>query len=199
MRKILIIGVGGVGSWLSWFLHDYYKKEQLQEITIHMADGDTVDKKNLLYQKFETSDILDNKAEALAERYQFPFYAISTNITDTQELKNYDCLICAVDGSTFRKMFFNYVFNINPEVYWIDLRSESRTVAAYTKNKKNTYENMLNTLPEKDVNNGSCQYTFETNSGIIQGGNVIAGAIGAQLLLNWYRQDSNTASFIKRF
>ena len=51
--KILIVGAGGIGSWLCYFLHNLNNVYQLHDVSITVADGDTVEKKNLRYQKFD--------------------------------------------------------------------------------------------------------------------------------------------------
>ena len=60
-KKILIVGAGGIGSWLCYFLHDLQEHDQLNNTWITVADGDTVEKKNLRYQKFSIDDITFNK------------------------------------------------------------------------------------------------------------------------------------------
>ena len=198
MKKVLIIGAGGVGSWLAWFLDDYCKKNQFYDVEFTFADHDTVDLKVLGYQKFDKTDLTDNKAQALHARYNFAF--IPKKIESKQQLKGYDCIVCAVDSSTFRRKFFTMMFEDFPKTYWIDLRSEGRTIAYFTKHLKNTLESLLKTLPKEDIESGSCQLEYERSAGIIQGGNRIIGCIGSQLLLNWCRNDDPAPGyFIQRF
>lgn len=197
MKKILIIGAGGVGSWVGWFLHDYDKNAQISDLSVTYADPDSVDLKNLKYQKYDKKDLADNKAQVMNLKYGFNY--IPRKIESEKELDGYDCLVCAVDNTIFRRMFYNYVFNVNKKVYWMDLRSEGRTIAFFCKHPKQTYEDMLATLPKEEVEEGSCQLDYELSAGIIQGGNKIIAAIGSQLILNWYRDDFNPKSLIQRF
>ncbi len=66
--NIYIIGVGGVGSWLTPALTLLTSPEQ-----ITLIDMDTLEEKNLDRQLFKPEDIGRSKAEALAERYQCNF------------------------------------------------------------------------------------------------------------------------------
>lgn len=62
MKKIILVGCGGVGSWLLPALvrqHDH----------VVAIDGDRLERKNLDRQLFDENDLDRNKAEALAERY----------------------------------------------------------------------------------------------------------------------------------
>ena len=64
MRKVLIIGAGGIGS----FLIPLLKKTGLYSITV--ADPDIVEKKNLPYQNYGEEDIGDNKASLMHTRFK---------------------------------------------------------------------------------------------------------------------------------
>lgn len=195
MKKLLIVGAGGIGSWLAENLFYSVKTKQLK-INIYIADNDTVDTKNLTYQNFVEKDLLDNKAEVIANR--FSFQDIQTKIEKHTQLEGYDCIISCVDNTIFRSLLFNYAIK-NPKVYWIDLRSESRTIAFYTKQPTDTLEYLLSTLPKDIVESSSCQLQFELDAGISQRGNKIIAAIGEQLVLNWARGDKNLAKYTHIF
>lgn len=197
MKTLLIVGAGGIGSWLAGNLYESKIHGQLDDLDITIADPDTVDQKNIGYQNFTMTDLLDNKAEVLANRYFM--HAIPKKITDSKILDKYDCIVSAVDNSIFRRTLFDYSFTTKGQFkYWIDLRSEGRTVAIFTKAKQS--KEILNaTLPAQDVDNGSCQLSFELDKGIIQRGNKIVAAIGEQTILNWYRGEPNVNNFSYRF
>lgn len=202
MKNLLIIGVGGVGSYLARALHEYDINDQLFNLQITLADGDEVDVKNLTYQNFKADDILENKAKVLAKKYNFIYIDKNIEIeTMSDQLKNYDAIVCAVDGTYFRKQFYNLMFKSLPETYWLDLRSTGKTVAAYSKNTKLTYDDMISTVPKEDVENGSCQHSFELEHNIVQGGNRIISEIGAQLILTWHRGEykTNPSKFVYNF
>lgn len=198
MKKVLIVGAGGIGSWLCFFIHNLNEFHQFSNCSFTIADYDTVDLKNLKYQNFNKTDLTDYKAEVLGLRYKMDI--LVKKIEKEEELAKYDCIVSAVDGTAFRKLLFKFVYKEeNKNIYWIDLRSEGRTIAFYTKHPQNNLEKMLNTLPENDKENGSCQLEFELENNIIQNGNKIVAAIGSQLLLNWYRNEFNPPQFSMRF
>jgi tRNA A37 threonylcarbamoyladenosine dehydratase len=71
-RKILIIGAGGIGSYLIDTLNNLtgngsYDAE-LYEITV--SDPDTVEEKNVTYQRFTTDNVGKNKAFVMKMNYE---------------------------------------------------------------------------------------------------------------------------------
>ena len=63
MRKILVIGCGGIGS----FLIPLLDKTGLYKIEVY--DPDIIEEKNISYQNFERVDINKNKAQVFDSRY----------------------------------------------------------------------------------------------------------------------------------
>lgn len=179
-------------------MHNFARYDQFgaYDIQIVVWDDDTVDTKNLKYQNFQEFDLSDNKSEVIGLRYDFD-YEIE-RIEDETTLNGYDVVIAAVDNSQFRKKLYNWAEK-NPEAYWIDLRSEGRSVAFFTKHKTNTLEKMLETLADTPEEGTSCQLAYELEKGIIQQGNKVIAAIGSQLFLNYLRLEKNSAKFIARF
>ena len=118
--KIAIIGAGGINSWLIDKIFFAQRTNQINDtIEFHLYDGDQVEHKNISYQNFKSTEILDNKATALANRYlviDHPEF-----VKDELILKPYDVVICGVDNREFRAMLFNYMEK-HPKKYWIDLR-----------------------------------------------------------------------------
>lgn len=194
-RRILIVGAGGIGSWLAYNLYKFDEHKQLSNAEITFADDDTVDLKNLPYQHFEAEDVTDYKTESLSAR--FGFESIVKRLDKPTDLTKYDLVVSAVDNTAFRKLLFETA-EANPDMHWIDLRSEGRSIAAFTKSKNNTLEKMMATIPE-EVKEGSCQREYELANGIIQSGNRIVAEIGAQYILNWLRGDNSAAEFSHTF
>ncbi len=196
-KKILIVGGGGIGSWLAPILYELERHEQLNKAEITIADNDTIEEKTLTYQNFGLEDLTDDKAESLSARYGFG--ARVERIEDPKAFKHFDCVISAVDNAKFRRMLFKAA-DKNEALYWIDLRSEGRTVAAFTKHKVNTLEKMLATVPDEDTEEGgSCQLEYELSAGIIQNGNKIIAAVGSQYILNWLRSEDSPPEFSALF
>ena len=195
-KSVLIIGGGGIGSYICKNIFDMVLKNQINEdITFCVADFDAVEKKNVLYQNFEASDVLKNKAEVIAKKYAF--IPLNKKVESFNDLRGYDCIICCVDNFISRRLLFEYAEQ-NPNLYWIDLRSEGRNIAYWTKHKANTLTKLLSTLREESGSR-SCQLKYKLDKKIIDFGNVIIASIGTQLLLNWLRNDDNDAEFIGIF
>jgi molybdopterin/thiamine biosynthesis adenylyltransferase len=194
--KVAIVGAGGNGSWLMKHLHRLVQKGQISDtISFTVFDGDDVEKKNTLYQDYETQDVLENKSKVMASRYDCK--GVPRYVKDDKDFDGFNVIICCVDNGDFRNLLFRYV-DKNPSVYWIDVRAEGQGVVIYTKNKKNTLETMLATIP-KDSKNTSCQRSYELDNGIIQLGNQIAAIITAQYFLNYIREEENPPVFNHMF
>ena len=138
--------------------------------------------------------------EVLKWYVQFNRNALNVGVTERIEspdiFKDFACIVSAVDNKTFREMMFRAAETM--DFHWIDLRSEGRSIAYYVKHKKNTLDVMLGTLPKEGGEDGSCQLEYEKNAGIIQNGNKIIAEMGAQLLLNWQRNEASKPQYIDR-
>jgi len=194
MAKILIVGGGGIGSFLCGELNRLILNEQIKlddEITI--ADFDNVEMKNISYQNFEVEDIGKNKAEVLSKRYNFN--CLNKKI-DKKDLEGFDFIISSVDNAKTRKFIFEFCFK--NDIYFIDLRAEGRTIAIFTKTKDADKKELIRSLG-KNKENTSCQLKYELEKGIIQQGNFIVSSIASQLILNKLREEENLKEYRYRF
>lgn len=142
--KILIIGAGGTGGYIIPHLYRIaYASERQCRVII--ADGDIVEKKNLIRQNFAECDIGENKAEVMARRYSEVFGIETEYIPDfieseeqlynllsvkqtyswpySDEPKSIPILIGAVDNNRSRIMC-NNVFNKMNDIIYIDSGNE---------------------------------------------------------------------------
>lgn len=203
MKNILIVGAGGIGSWLAMHLYNLNYHGQLQNTSITFCDDDTVDTPNLSYQNFTEDDFMDKKVDSINNRYGFT--VLDTRIVSPAELNAYSCIVSCVDNAQFRNLLFKWAFaKANQDKHWIDLRSEGTSIAAFCKHKTHTLESMITTLgtfnPDANiVEGGSCQREYELSAGIVQVGNRIIASIGAQLILNYIRHTTSPAKFIHTF
>lgn len=93
----IIIGCGGVGSWLVPVITRLLNRED----TITLIDGDKLEAKNLDRQLFDASDIGEYKAQALATRYGCEFRNSWYNAGTMQHSKR-DVLFVCVDNHPAR-------------------------------------------------------------------------------------------------
>jgi len=190
--KILVIGLGGIGSYLIEHLHRLVMNGQieLEEVDITMADSDQVEMKNIKYQNFGQSEVMKNKAMVLGKRYGFR--SIATAISSEEDIKDYNLIILCVDNNETRKLVYEYCLTNKAD--FIDLRAEGRAVAVFGNTSKEETEKIVRELDTKSGNR-SCQLDFELKNGVIQNGNVIVAAIGSQIVLNKLRGEANPAEF----
>lgn len=133
--KIVIIGAGGTGGYVIPHLYRIAFASE-RKCRIIIADGDIVEKKNLIRQNFADCDIGENKAEVMAERYSEVFGIETEYIPDFIESEEQLCnlfdlrssytepkpigiLIGAVDNNRSRVMCHN-VFNRLNDLIYID-------------------------------------------------------------------------------
>ncbi len=195
--KIAIVGMGGIGSHLIEHINQLAEYNQFANCEFTAFDNDTVEPKNLMYQRFGDADVGKPKVKAIFDKYLCAPQVIQNNFATPEMLMSYDIAIICVDSGPWRKGFFNKVEG--SDLFWIDLRSEGRIIAAYTKHKTNTLEKMNGTISEESKEPGSCQNAFELDKGIIQVGNRIVAAIGVQYLLNYLRKEASAPEFTQRF
>jgi len=117
MRKVLVIGAGGIGS----FLIPLLDKVGLYSITV--ADPDNVERKNLPYQNFTEEDIGENKASVMGNRYRSIIGGSQYPILTEKQMQGYDLVISCVDNLGLRKTLYN------SNVKWLDLRAQGRNAA----------------------------------------------------------------------
>jgi len=159
--RIVLVGCGGTGSHLLpnilqyiWAQHTKDKQE-LPEIIL--VDGDSVEQKNLVRQRFTATDLTLNKAAALARRYTSVFgirmNAFEGYISNKEELLQLapsDCpniIIGAVDNHRARMVMWQYFLDRQHQypVFWIDSGNEGWNGQAILGARSNpTGRNLMN-------------------------------------------------------
>lgn len=136
--QIVMVGCGGTGSHLLPNILQYIGSCKLkspgtyQDPSILLIDGDSVEEKNLVRQRFTQKDVGENKASALGRRYGSIFgiklqsvegYITSSkellklmNLHDEQEL----ILIGTVDNNRARAVLWDTFMTHKGPSYWID-------------------------------------------------------------------------------
>tara|TARA_R100001463_G_scaffold30575_3_gene69558 strand:- start:4449 stop:5009 length:561 start_codon:yes stop_codon:yes gene_type:complete len=130
-RKILIIGAGGIGS----FLIPVLDRVGLYDITV--ADPDVVETKNLPYQNFQATDVGQNKAVVMEHNYKTTNKGIKYPILTEKQMQGYDLVICCVDNLSVRRTLYN------TSIKWLDLRAQGRNAALVSHNADPKMYDML--------------------------------------------------------
>jgi len=206
--NVIIVGLGGIGSWLVNRLYWLSENEQFKSDSTFQVigfDADTVELKNLRYQNFNAEDIFESKSASLDWRYESIskskwFTGVNKKILEARQLDEYKpaIIVSAVDNLKFRKLMFD-TYNVGSPVYWIDLRSEGKTVVALTKHADHTPAFLEEMVTGDQEAEGSCQLAKDIEANTIQMGNQIIANIGAQYILNRFRGQPNPAMFIHKF
>lgn len=174
IKKVLIVGAGGISSHMVHYIRYYADRNQFQDMDLTIIDYDRVEKKNLAYSDFETGDIGEYKAKVLGERFGFKY--IMAKLINASQLKDYDVIVLAVDNSQTRDVVYK------SDKFWIDCRSKGIGYSIFYKSQKTT-NNKLNLKRPAE----SCQYSQRLDLGIVDCGNVIAAMFGVAQLLNYFR------------
>jgi hypothetical protein len=200
IHNVAVIGMGGIGSHLMDHINQLSGVGEFEDWTFTIFDDDTIEPKNLQYQKFADAQMGMYKVDAVYENCMDikQLTAENKRVTPDELTKIFDVVIICVDSGKWRREFFEK-HAVNSDMYWIDLRSEGRTIASFTKHKKNTKDGMLKTIESAQEENGSCQLAYELEQGIIQAGNRIIALVGVQYLLNFHHGDMSAPSFNQRF
>tara|TARA_R100001443_G_scaffold72179_1_gene80310 strand:+ start:22274 stop:22843 length:570 start_codon:yes stop_codon:yes gene_type:complete len=174
-RKVLIIGVGGIGSFLVPLL------DKVKMYDISVADPDKVETKNLTYQNFTKEDVGENKASVMGNRYRSIKGGSQYPILTAKQMQGYDLVVCCVDNLSVRRTLYN------SNVKWLDLRAQGRNGAFVTYDAD---PKMYDTLLAGPEGSFSCQGDSwdGSNSGVHFMQVVIAG-IGAQWIQRWFNEE----------
>ena len=180
-RKVLIIGVGGIGS----FLVPILDKVKMYDITV--ADPDKVETKNLTYQNFSKEAVNVNKAKWQEHSYDSVKNYSAYPILTAKQMQGYDLVVCCVDNLSVRRTLYN------SDVKWLDLRAQGRNAAFVTYDAD---PKMYDTLLAGPEGSFSCQGDSwdGSNSGVHFMQTAIAG-IGAQWIQRWFN-DEQVKSFM---
>lgn len=181
-RKILIIGAGGIGS----FLIPTLDKVGLYNISV--ADPDIVEKKNLPYQNFSADDVGENKASVMGNRYRSVMGGSQYPILTEKQMQGYDLVICCVDNLGVRKTLYN------TSVKWLDLRAQGRNAALVSYKADPKMYDMLLAGEERSF---SCQGDSwnGSNEGVHFMQVAIAG-MGAQWTQRWFQNNDEVRDYM---
>lgn len=154
---IVIIGAGGTGGYVIPHLYRIaFTSEHPCRIII--ADGDIVERKNLIRQNLAECDIGENKAEVMAERYSEVFGIETEYIPDFIESEEQLCELLDVKGK------------------WNEPKPIGILIGAVDNNRSRVMcHNVFQTLDDMiyiDAGNG--EYTGQVVCGVKQSGTVMS-------------------------
>ncbi len=189
MRRVMIVGAGGIGSYLVQFLkrmnqahRNNIPNTHLYDITVF--DGDVVDRKNLGYQAFDELDIGEKKVECIQGINAQPF-----NVLVEKQLKGYDLVICCADNLAVRRLLYKQGFGDNSKLKWLDLRSTGRN-AALVSYKINP--DLMNTLLVGEEGSFSCQaQSWDGSAEDINCMNMVIAGMGVQWIQRWFNDNDD--------
>jgi len=181
-RKILVIGAGGIGS----FLIPVLDKVGLYNITV--ADPDIVEAKNLPYQNFHVGHVGHNKAGVMEDIYESVLKDIRFPILTEKQMQGYDLVICCVDNLGVRKTLYN------TSLKWLDLRAQGRNAALVSYKADPKMYDMLLAGEERSF---SCQGDSwnGSNEGVHFMQVAIAG-MGAQWTQRWFQNNDEVRDYM---
>lgn len=190
INKIAIAGAGGIGGFVCALLYDYgciRAQFSFPSIKIDVFDSDTIDDTNLLHQNFDYSQLGENKAKIMSEKYHLTS-AVQRFMT-RDDFENYDVIFSCVDTMSFRKDLYTYGFD-HPELFWIDGRCSSRNIGCYTSTiPKVELEKLFNS---SDVKRG-CLLAIDKENKVSHVTPLIVAGMMVQMFLNHIRGEDNTS------
>ena len=174
-RRILVIGAGGIGSYLIPLLD----KTGLYEMVV--ADPDNVEKKNLTYQNFKPKENEMNKASVMNWNYDSVKQHISYPILTDKQIKGYDLVVCCADNLDVRRLLYR------SNVAWLDLRAQGRNCAFISyRADKNKHDTLL-AGPDGSF---SCQgNSWDGSTAAQHFSHVIASGMGAEWIHRYFAKD----------
>ena len=186
-RKVMIIGAGGIGSFLTQFL-------QRLGYRITVYDDDSVERKNLGYQNFTNGDIGENKAMTLSDRvWDTAFRGTVTDepykVLTAKQLQGYDLVVCCADNLAVRRLLYQQGFGADAKLKWLDLRAQGRNalLLSYLSDPLKG-----NRLAEGAEGSFSCQATsWDGSARDIDCMNIVIAATAVQWIQKWFNDNDD--------
>jgi len=181
MRKILIIGAGGIGS----FLIPLLDKTGLYRITVF--DPDIVEKKNISYQNFEIKDIDEKKIDVMETRYKSIKKAEPFLVLTERQIAGFDLVVCCADNLDVRRLLYR------SSEQWLDLRAQARN-GAFISYK--TPKTMFDTVLAGPNGSFSCQGNeWAGKKEGLHFTHVAIAGMGAEWMQRWFVDNDDVADY----
>ena len=178
--KILVVGLGGIGSQLTELVVPALNISQFN-VELNFMDGDIVENNNLAHQRFSSEDEDSPKVEVLQQRYQryehVKTIAHNNNLTSQSQLADYDIIVVAVDRQEPRNLVHG------SDAHWVDLRCQGD---GWLLLDSDTNRSIVSSIPNNKQPVG-CQLPGAIESGNIEFGFAAVAALGAQWVMQKIR------------
>lgn len=162
---ISIIGLGGIGSWLSVLL------SRIGDHNFYIYDFDTIEEHNLGGQMYDVRRIGEYKSSITTE--QMELYSGATNINSvgkfTKDSMVTPYMFTPLDNMDVRKLAFDKWVeeygNSAEDCLFTDLRMQAESLEVYfvTKDRIEDYKKEL--FPDSEINEQPCSYKATSHCG----------------------------------
>lgn len=193
MKKVLIVGAGGIGRSLSVILNDFVKRglPYFVDTQFVFCDADEVEVENVWTQGFSPTD-----AQSCLPKTIAIFKACrSANIVGKVErvekesqLDGYEAIFIAVDNLETRRFIYEYCFS--HDIYFVDMRVNGTNYMVLD-SKMNREELRESVVSTGEAGPTSCLFKWEKEQGIVHAVPFIAASTGLQFYLNNLRKQEN--------
>lgn len=194
MKRILVIGAGGIGGLLvdlvARAIAESGFNEQAPPVSLTVMDGDVVEARNLPHQRFSKTDIGRPKVLALIDSIGISdgieLIPIVQDFSAETDLSVYDLVVVAVDSEQPRDLVRARA------KHWLDLRSTGDGFVLFS--HETDPEIIANHPRAPDGVSASCQLGDAIEKGNIQFGFALAATFGAQWVIQWLRGSATPVS-----
>jgi len=181
-RKIMIIGAGGIGSYLVPFLD----RTTLYNITVF--DDDVVEEKNLTYQNYNGDEVGCKKVMCLSHN------SLNVNpepyvVLVKQQLEDYDLVVCCADNLAVRRLLYREGYGSDCKNKWLDLRSQGRNAALIS---YKIDPNLMDTMLSGPEGSFSCQGTdWDGSAKGIDTMHIAIAGVATQWIQKWFNDNDD--------
>tara|TARA_R100000152_G_C6776041_1_gene204896 strand:+ start:37 stop:627 length:591 start_codon:yes stop_codon:yes gene_type:complete len=189
MRKVMLIGAGGIGSYLADFLSriNHAKTGKLYSLTVF--DDDKIETKNLSYQNFHPDEVGKHKVMSLYDKFECD--AEPYPVLVKEQLKGYDLVVCCADNLAVRRLLYRQGYGEEAEIKWLDLRAQARNAALIS---YKTDANLVDTFLSGPEGSFSCQGGDWDGSGKdINTMHMAIAGIATQWIQRWFVDNDDVA------
>jgi len=195
MRKIMIIGAGGIGSYLIHNLNRINQRSRTDTPGVHLYDitvydDDKVEKSNLGNQMYSDHDVGELKVDTWSASCNTQPYQVLLN----KQLKGYDLVICCADNLAVRRLLYRQGYGDSAKIKWLDLRAQGRNAALIS---YKVDENLVDSLLSGPEGSFSCQGEgWDGSAESMNTMHMAIAGIAVQWIQRWFVDNDNVTDKI---